>query len=131
VTIDAEAIAAQLEGIAQAEGLGELSTAVHFTTAEGNPAMALVSVTVTDPGIISEDDTASTPANTPVNIPVLANDVDQVTGDNSTLIVASVTQPPAGQGTVAIAADQKSVIFTPAQGFVGTTQFSYTAARAA
>jgi hypothetical protein len=92
--------------------------------------MALVTVTVTDPGITVEPDTASTPANTAVTIPVLANDVDNLTGDNSDLIVASITQPPSGQGSVAISGDQKSVIFTPASGFIGTAEFSYTAARA-
>jgi hypothetical protein len=39
-----------------------------------------------------------------------------------------VTQPVAGQGSVEIAADQRSVTFTPAPNFVGVAQFTYEAA---
>jgi hypothetical protein len=90
---------------------------------------ARVTVTITDPGITENPDSATAPANTPVTIPVLANDVDNLGGGNANLIVASVTQPAAG-GSVVISADRKSVIFTPAAGFAGQTEFNYTAGRA-
>ena len=126
--IDLEAFAAALEDFAQANGLPEAcGTVLYATTPEGNPVMATVTVQVTAPAIDEQDDTAATAFNTPVTIPVLANDTDPA---GQELIVASVTQPSASQGSVAITADQKQVVFTPAANFFGQAQFSYTAGRA-
>jgi Bacterial Ig domain len=86
--------------------------------------------TLKRPGITERADTASTPANTALTIRVLANDIDNLTGNNSNLIVASVTQPAASKGSVAISPDRKSIIFRPAVNFIGVVQFSYRAARA-
>jgi Bacterial Ig domain len=122
-------VANTLDQQAIANGWPSNSVTFNFLTNQGHQAMAIVTITITDPGIQMLDDSVSTPANTPITISVLANDVDNLTGNNSNLIVASVTQPPASQGSVAISADQKSVIFTPAAGFIGQAQFDYTAAR--
>lgn len=54
------------------------------------------------------------------NVPVLTND----TGDASLSITA--TSSPTQGGTVAIAADGKSVNYTPKAGFTGTETFTYT-----
>ena len=87
-------------------------------------AVATVTITITDPGPSLGADFATTPANTPVSIDVLANDSDPLGRE---LVVTSVTQPPAGQGSVTIAPNQRSVTFTPAPNFVGVAQFSYEA----
>ena len=55
---------------------------------------------------------------------VLANDSTVDSGE--TLTIASVTQPASGQGTVAIASDGKSIIYTPPNNnYEGTPSFSY------
>ncbi len=56
---------------------------------------------------------------------VLTNDVNPDTGE--TLTITAVTQPPTGKGTIAIAADGKSLIYTsPSTSFEGTFSFTYT-----
>jgi len=42
------------------------------------------------------------------------------------LTISSITQPPAGEGTVTISGDSTAVIYTADQGFVGPTSFTYT-----
>lgn len=118
-------IARSLELEAIATGSMRNFASIPFTTAQGSQAMAIVTVTVLDPGPNLVDDVASTPANTAVTIPVLANDSDPLGRE---LVITSVTQPPAGQGAAAISADQKSVVYTPATGFLGEAQFTYDAA---
>lgn len=66
------------------------------------------------------DDTATTVADTPVLIDVLANDTDP-DNVNSDLSVAGVTQP--ANGTVVIQGRQ--VEYTPDAGYVGTDTFTY------
>ncbi|MDH3673518.1 MAG: Ig-like domain-containing protein, partial [Gammaproteobacteria bacterium] len=70
---------------------------------------------------VAVDDTASTPFETPVTIPVLVNDIDD-DGPNA-LTVDSVTQGANG-GVVNNGGD---VTYTPALGFSGTDTFTYTA----
>ncbi len=65
-------------------------------------------------------DTATTPEEVAVNIPVLANDTD-ANGDVLNVTTATV---PAAQGTVTINAD-KTLRFTPATNFNGTATISY------
>lgn len=64
-------------------------------------------------------DSASTAANTPVTIPVLANDSD---ADGNQL---SITAVSAAIGGVAVISGN-SVIFTPTAGFSGVASFTYT-----
>ncbi len=69
-------------------------------------------------------DSATTPEDQAVAIPVLGNDVDP---DGDALTVAAVTQPAAG-GTVAITQGGTAVTFTPAPDFSGTgVTFTYNA----
>ena len=75
-----------------------------------------VQVVVTPTGV---DDTAITPAATPVNIPVLVNDPA-----GPSLTVKSTTTP--SHGTVVIKLDG-TITYTPAVGFSGIDTFTYTA----
>ena len=60
--------------------------------------------------------------NEPTIIDVLGNDFDL---DGDSLFIASYTQPPFG-GTVTFNSDSTMLIFTPDEGFTGTTTFTYT-----
>ena len=71
---------------------------------------------------IANDKQADTPVNTPVNIPVLKNDSDPLGRD---LVVSSVQSPSDRGGMVIIAADRKSVAYTPPNGFLGQDSFTY------
>lgn len=124
---DTDALAAQLEAEALANGWPRNHVRIDFFTPEGNPAMALVTVTVTAPNIVENNDTATTAANAPITIDVLANDSDPLGG---TLVLASVQSPTAQGGTAVINADGRRVDYTPPVNFAGTDTFNYTAARA-
>ena len=81
----------------------------------GQTDTATVTITVTPQAI---DDSVTTPFNTPVSVPVVTNDF------GTTLTVTSVTQPPPGEGSVVIVANEP--VYTPPPGYVGTTTFTYT-----
>ena len=97
---------------------------ISYTVTDGNggtdTATVTVDVTPVNDDPVAQDDTASTGFNTPVTVDVLANDTD-VDGDPLTLLDATV---PADQGTVAIVDNQ--IVFTPATGFSGPAEISYT-----
>lgn len=86
-----------------------------------SPATVSMTVSPVNDSPVAADDTASTFANTPAVINVLANDSD-IDGDALTTILA--TSPK--NGTVAVNADQ-SVTYTPNGGFAGTDSFTYSA----
>lgn len=69
----------------------------------------------------ANNDLASTIENTAVTVDVLANDVDP---DGDAMTVADASQPANGSVTN----NGNNVTYTPANGFVGTDSFSYTAA---
>ena len=71
---------------------------------------------------IANDEQVDTPVNTPVNIPVLKNDSDSLGRD---LVVSSVQSPSDRGGMVIIAADRKSVTYTPPNGLLGQDSFTY------
>jgi outer membrane autotransporter protein len=79
-------------------------------------ATATVRVTVIPPELNAVDDVATTPAETPVTINVLAND----TGEG--LTVVGVTQP--ANGTAAISGD--AVVYTPNPGFASPPDDTFT-----
>ncbi|MGJ8639998.1 MAG: Ig-like domain-containing protein [Opitutaceae bacterium] len=66
------------------------------------------------------NDTASTAFETPIQIDVLSNDTNVYSG------ILSLSIPPSMEGTIAVTSDLE-VLFTPASGFIGPSQFSYTA----
>ncbi|WP_139195059.1 Ig-like domain-containing protein [Curtobacterium sp. MCBA15_001] len=89
-----------------------------FTYSAQDAAGALTSATVTLTVVpAAADDTATTPANVPVTIPVQANDRGQQ------LTTTIVGAPTAG---VAVVADDGSVDYTPDTGTSGTDHFTYT-----
>ncbi len=93
------------------DGGADTSTVQTFT----------ITVGATPDSPIAADDTATTPAGTPINIAVLQNDSDP---DNDQLSVVSVPEP--ANGTAVINRADNTVTFTPAPGFIGTTSFTYT-----
>ena len=83
----------------------------------GQSDTAIVRVTVIAPALEAVDDTATTPAGTPVTIPVLANDV----GTGLTLVQAG--NP--GHGSATISAGN-TITYTSASNFIGVDAFTYT-----
>jgi len=78
-------------------------------------------LTVVNQAPVAGDDQARTTVNTPVDIPVTAND-DDPDGDDGYQSSLAELSPPA-HGTVALGAD--SVVYTPADGFAGQDQVRY------
>jgi ELWxxDGT repeat protein len=69
------------------------------------------------------DDVASTPAVTAVKIPVLANDGSLVNDLDPNSVVVTVTP---GHGTATVVSGTGEISYSPAAGFSGVDQFSYT-----
>lgn len=84
-------------------------------------ATVTISVTAVNDPPVAVDDAATTPEDTPISIPVLANDTDV---DSETLTVSAV--PGAVNGTATINAGGTEVTFTPAANFSGSGSFTYT-----
>ena len=91
-----------------------------ITADDGNGGTVTQTVTfnVSNPGPVAANDSASTQEDTPVNIPVLANDSDP-DGDPLT-----VTSADAQNGTVVIEADG-TITYTPNTNFNGTDTITY------
>ncbi len=88
---------------------------------DGNESTATVTIVVSAAGAPTvKDDSASTTMDTPVTVDVLANDSDP---DGGTLVIGGFTQP--SHGTVALSGDK--LVYTPASGYTGEDQFTYTA----
>ncbi len=98
---------------------GVYSITVTASDGRGGTVSQTFSWTVTNPAPGAVNDTATTNEDTPVNIPVLANDSDP-DGDPLT-----VTQASAGNGTVTINANG-SLVYTPNPNFNGTDTILYT-----
>lgn len=107
-----------------------------YSISDGNGGTDTATITVTVTG--SDDPTATNPdsavtdENTPLVVDVLANDTDPDSNDIP-LTVTGITQPPAGQGSVAISNGGADVTFTPGTDFddlaIGeseTVNFTYT-----
>lgn len=71
----------------------------------------------------TDDDTATTPMNTNINIPVLANDFDPDNNDNDPIKIDSITNQPTN-GTAGIRPDG-TVVYKPNPNFVGEDTFTY------
>jgi len=89
---------------------------------ETTTVTVIVALQFVDP--VAVDDSFDVPTNS-IGFPlsVLANDVEGLGGS---LIVQSVTNPDKG-GSVIVGSGGQSIRYTPARGFGGTEQFSYTA----
>jgi hypothetical protein len=88
--------------------------------AGSNVATILITVDPVNDDPVAQDDEASTYLDEPLNIDVLANDVDV---DGDTLTVDSVTQGTDGSVTIY----GTTVTYTPDGGFNGTDTFTYIA----
>ena len=108
---------------------GSNNGTVNFTVApnttgaarSGTLTVAGRTVTITqDAAPTANNDTATTDEDTPVDINVLANDVEP---DGDTLTVESVTQ--GANGTVSINLN-KTIHYAPASNFFGSDSFTYT-----
>jgi uncharacterized repeat protein (TIGR01451 family) len=77
-------------------------------------------MTLPPPPPVANDDTVSTPEDTAVTIPVLANDTDS---DNNPLTITSITQPSHGVATN----NGTTVTYTPDADYQGVDSFTYTA----
>ena len=97
---------------------GVYTVTVTASDGRGGTVSSTFTYTVTNPGPTAANDTATTPEDTPVTIPVLANDSDP---DGDPLTVTSATSP---NGTVAINANG-TLSFTPAPNFNGPTTITY------
>jgi hypothetical protein len=105
-----------------------LSVGTHIITAWATDSGSLtgsatISLTVNSGNVapVAVNDNATTDEDIAVTIPVLANDSDV---DSPVLTVTAVTQP--ANGTVAIAPNGLSVIYTPGLNFNGSNNFGYT-----
>jgi large repetitive protein len=97
---------------------GAYSITVTASDGRGGSISQTFSWTVSNPGPTATNDAAATNEDTPVNIPVLANDTDP---DADPLTVTSAS---AGNGTVAINPDG-SLVYTPNANFNGTDTIIY------
>src|SRR6185437_9534302 len=88
-------------------------------TAESNVATVTLNVTQVIHAPVAANDSVQTVSGTPVDIAVLANDVD-VDGNPLTPIIVSSTS----NGTLTVNADG-TIRYTPNSGFIGTDQFTY------
>jgi hypothetical protein len=94
-----------------------------YTVSDGRggtaTAMVFVAVTGVNDPPRAQDDSATAEQGEPTTIPVLANDTDP---DGDPLFIASLADPESGLATIA----EGAVVYTPAEGFVGTDTFRYT-----
>ena len=85
-------------------------------------ACATAKVTIEEKKVIADDDSTSTAKNSPVDIPVLDNDVTYSGNPLNPATVKTVDNPT--NGTVAVSATGV-VTYTPNTGFTGTDTFTY------
>lgn len=91
-------------------------------TANGTMTMTVTSV---NDAPVAVADTFTIPSSTNQSLNVLANDSSVDTGE--TLVITAITQPASGKGSVAIASDGKSLLYSaPSTTFTGEVAFTYT-----
>jgi large repetitive protein len=97
---------------------GIYTVLVTASDGRGGTVITTFTYTVTNPAPVATNDTATTPEDTAVTIPVLANDNDP---DGDPLTITSATSP---NGAVVINPDG-TITFTPAPNFNGATTITY------
>ncbi|MBL4606204.1 MAG: tandem-95 repeat protein, partial [Pseudomonadales bacterium] len=108
------------------------SDSFSYTISDGNGGTSQATVNITVGGIndapMANGESFSLDQDTSLSMAVLANDSD-IDDAASALFIASVSG--ASHGVLQIAADQKSVIYTPDMAYFGADSFSYTMSDAA
>jgi VCBS repeat-containing protein len=104
------------------------SDTFSYSVNDGHGGTATATVTVTVTGVndapLAEDDFLTVDESSINNtLDVLANDSDPDVGDALTIVAAGT---PSAGGTVSIASDGLSLVYTPPAGFVGEEVISYT-----
>jgi uncharacterized repeat protein (TIGR01451 family) len=102
------------------EGGQVVSLASHYAFAATAPRALVANFVVAAPGSVAMPDVATALAGRQVDLPVLANDVDNV---GAGLTVQAITQP--GHGVAVIDAQQQTVRYLAAD-FSGVDRFTYT-----
>ncbi|PKB14442.1 hypothetical protein B0I00_2030 [Novosphingobium kunmingense] len=110
---------ARLDGVGGGTGPRDGGATKLIGTAPAAPDAIDDVIAMFEDGASGLSDPSKTP--TPVVLNVLANDTD---GDGDALTITSIHEQPA-HGTVAIAADSKSIIYTPELDYAGQVFFEY------
>lgn len=100
-------------------GIEVLTYTISDTVGLTDTAILTINITAVNDAPIAVDDSATTPANTPIMVTVLVNDSDV---DGDPLTVTTTSTPTNG----AASTDGSTVTYSPNAGFFGTDQFSYT-----
>nr|CAA6809879.1 MAG: T1SS secreted agglutinin RTX [uncultured Thiotrichaceae bacterium] len=108
--------------------VGEDTFTYTISDNKGGLATATVSVTVTDdsapiPDLDAQNDSGTTPVNTPVEVDVISNDSDP---DGDTVSIDRFDSNSKEGGTIAENANG-SLVYTPPTDFTGTDSFTYDA----
>ena len=121
-TVAVDADQRRLRYVPQTGFVGRDSFAYTISDGRGGAATATVSVAVeaADRAPVVRNDAAEAVAGAPVTVPVLANDNDP-DGDRLGLVALGLPR----RGALAVNPDQ-SVTYTPAAGFAGIDEFTYT-----
>ncbi|WP_038033329.1 Ig-like domain-containing protein [Thermopetrobacter sp. TC1] len=99
---------------------GPYDVLITATDPDGKQVTGVLTLNVANPAPEAADDTGWTNPNTPLQLGVLANDLD---ADGDALTASIADQPQ--RGTVVVNADG-SITYTPEAGFEGTDTFTYT-----
>lgn len=115
-------VANQVQYTPPTDFLGTDTFVYQVQDEDGLFASASISILVQQEAFAALADNAVCPFEGSININVLANDT---TPFPDPLDVTAVTQPPVGEGTVVLEADN-TITYTADLGFAGTTSFTYT-----
>lgn len=85
-------------------------------------AIVMVNIGARNDAVVANDDSASTPEDTPVSVDVVANDTDV---DGNVVLSTLVVTANAANGTVVVDNDTGSITYTPALNFNGEDVFTY------
>lgn len=88
----------------------------------GSSNFATTNITINPNQPVANPDTITTPESTPVTIEVLSNDTDA-----TNVCVGSISGVTNGTAVITTVSGIDRILFTPTQGYFGTTTFTYTA----
>ncbi len=124
-SVSADGLKVRYRPAANFSGSETLSYTVKDSRGVTAQAQVTFNVTAVNDPPNAVDDVVSASSSTTTKWMVLGNDTNVDQGE--TLKIVAVTQPPSGQGTVAIAADGSHLIYTgPGNNFEGSFSITYT-----